>query len=560
MPRLKPEPLPLKLEQRTVETIQKLRHGFPLWARICYYIRTKRKTIEPLRLNHPQRQTWLAERQMLERYGRARIIVLKARQGGVTTGQQAANLHAVWAQKHVDAMTLAHTAPDTGRIFVITNRAVQYFPPEMLPAMGPKATAEVSFPGLDTHFWTGSAGASRTGRGLTLKRVHGSEFAFWDDPGDILSAIAPALVPNRSVIVLETTADEMGSAAHEFWLAAMRGENGYLPLFFPWWECDREHYRMPLLAPDELGELTDEEAALMAGGLNLEQIKWRRATMREFGRRKFFREYAEDPDSCWAAVGEMFFDEAQLRVLKARAPQPIGRLEQGGLSDAWGSLVSRAAPQMTGTALGHRQSVGIYQEGLTFYGDPPVDGESVVIGVDTAEGSGLDSSAFVARALPDWRLLMTFNSSTITPGQLAALLADWGERLEPREGRAYLVIEKNAHGITVLRDLRDKYEYPSSDIYHRMPPDREKKTKRSERIGWHTSAETKPLMLDAARDLFSAAEDGYAGVPAAEVIGDAMGVQSKSGGVVELTGRDMLVAEMLCWLGRFRARRGISVS
>jgi hypothetical protein len=74
------------------------------------------------------------------------------------------------------------------------------------------------------------------------------------------------------------------------------------------------------------------------------------------------------------------------------------------------------------------------------------------------------------------------------------------------------VIEKNAHGITVLRHLRDDHEYPVASIYHRATLDDDQNEKLG-RIGWATTAESKPIMLDAGRELLNAARDKLAGVP-----------------------------------------------
>jgi hypothetical protein len=114
---------------------------------------------------------------------------------------------------------------------------------------------------------------------------------------------------------------------------------------------------------------------------------------------------------------------------------------------------------------------------------------------------------------------------------------------------ALLVVEKNAHGITVLRHLRDDHLYPIDRIYHRRPLDQTTDNE-SERIGWATTAESKPLLLDAGRELLNAAKDGHAGVPPLAVIKDAFGVRRNDKGKIELNGKDMLVADMLAWIGR----------
>jgi hypothetical protein len=132
--------------------------------------------------------------------------VLKGRQGGISTDQQARNLHQICTAPGFDAMTLAHIRDDTDKLFAITQRAVENYPEFLRTPFGSGMAREISIPEMDATFYTGTAGAKRTGRGLTLKRVHGSEFAFWDQPRQTLAAITPALVPSQSVVTLETTA------------------------------------------------------------------------------------------------------------------------------------------------------------------------------------------------------------------------------------------------------------------------------------------------------------------------------------------------------------------
>ncbi|AHG92208.1 hypothetical protein J421_4673 (plasmid) [Gemmatirosa kalamazoonensis] len=464
-------------------------------------------------LNDVQRAIGDVEREELTTKGQARIMVLKARQGGVSTDQQGRALHQIWSERGFDALTLAHTKEDTEKLFGITTRAIEHFPPALLPRLGEKGTTEVSFPGRDARLYTGTAGSKRTGRGLTIKRFHGSEFAFWGDPVALLGSVTPALVPQGSIVVLETTASGFDSPAHNFWREA--AARGYRAVFYPWWLCDRANYRLPLFAYDELGALTDEEQLLLtAHGLDLEQLKWRRAKIAELTRTLFLQEYAEDPESCWAAVGGMFFDAQQIKALMLAAPEPRSVELNGALQ--------------------------LY--------DAPTN-ERVIIGADTAEGTGGDRSTFTARTRTTWKLRATFEDPNITPREFAALLNTWGRRLAVGGTPAFLVVEKNAHGITVLRHLVDDHQYPLAAIYHRVAHDQSQR-EQSGRIGWATTAESKPLMLDAGRELVTAAVERVAGNPSKAALRDAFAVRRGADGRYDLNGRDMLVSEMLAWLGR----------
>jgi len=307
-PNAAPDPAPTRPPATAAEHfIARLKRDREEWARRCYRIRDKLGVIRPLVFNEVQRDIWADERRQLRATGQCRQFILKGRQGGVSTYEQAAALHDIWSVPNFDALTLAHTREDTDGLFEITQRAIEHHPPALLPVLGGKESREISFPGLDTHFYTRTAGSKRTGRGMTLRRVHCSEFAFWDDPEGSLSSLTPALVPHGSIIALETTASGFDTPAHQFWLEAKA--RGYTALFYPWWRCDRANYRLPLLEPDELGTLEDDEQLLVRNhGLTLEQIKWRRAKIGEMLRPKFMTEYPEDDESCWAAEGGMFYD------------------------------------------------------------------------------------------------------------------------------------------------------------------------------------------------------------------------------------------------------------
>jgi hypothetical protein len=487
------------------------RRSFEWWARLRFRILDKDGRDAPLILNKAQRLVLATEERLMRERGEVRLFVLKGRQGGVTTFEQARSLHLCSTTEGVGALTLTDNGDTTEKVFYITQYALERGDGSW-PALGDKRAHELIFTDLASRFFTGTAGGRRVGRAITLRRFHGSEFAMWDAPRKTLKAVTPALVPNGSTIVLETTASGFESEAHKFWKECLAGKNSYTALFIPWWLCDEQHYRLPLFAPDELGRLADDEQALVkAQGLTLEQIKWRRKMIGDMGYEDFLQEYPEDEESCWLAAGGMYYSAAELRILIQRAPTPIE------------------------TDLGGEREVFAH----------PVEGERVILGADTAEGTGGDASTYVARAFEGWKLKETFSSNTIAPREFAALLASRGRAF----GGALLVVEKNMHGITVLRHLRDDEKYPIGLIYHRMPPD-QAHPEASERIGWATTEESKPIMLSAGRELLNAAKTGLAGMPAKAVLLDALGVRRDKNGRYDLNGRDILVGEMLAWIGR----------
>jgi hypothetical protein len=485
------------------------------WAPHCFRIADKQLRLRRLDLNPVQRAIGAAERDELAKHGNARLYILKGRRAGVTTDQQARSLHCCWSTPFANTLTLAHTRDATDRIFEqITKRAIDNFPPELLPTLGDRGAKEIHFKTLGSHFYTSTAGSGNAARGGGLVRAHLSEYAFYDDAAMVRRAVTPSMIPQGSTIILETTASGFDSEPHQFYRAAKRGENGYRALFFPWWQCDPANDRKPLLSPDDLGTLEpDEQQIVDLYGVSIEQIKWRRHMIGEMGGlTDFLQEYPEDDESCWLTAGNMFFDATLLRGLKLSAPEPIETTPDG---------------------------VRIYAR---YEGNEPV-----VIGSDTAEGGGGDGSTFVVRGFKTWALYADYSSNSIEPIPFAALLNTTGRAY----GNALLVVEKNMHGITVLRELRDEHRYPIGAIYHRRAHDKTQQHEEEQnKIGWATTAESQPLLLDAGRELFQAVKDGYASCPSSPTITDAFGVRRDENGKVSLNGKDVLVAEMLAWIGR----------
>jgi hypothetical protein len=494
--------------------VARLKGSLPVWAGKCYTILDKDRKEVALIFNGVQRAIYLAERAEMREKGRVRQFILKGRQGGVTTLEEAANLHAIWSVKGAACLTLATDRELMDKVFTITTRAMEHFPTALLPPVGQRRIREINFPTRDSSYYTGTASADRAGAGLTLYRFHGTEFAHWEDPAGVLKAVGPSLENDGTTAVLETTGGGYGSDAHNFWKEAKAGGNGYTALFFPWWECDPVKYRLPLLERDELGQLSDDERDLVRRfGLDLEQIKWRRAKMKEYGRDDFLQEYAEDEETCWLSAGGMFYEADILKALKTRTPAAKST-ERGGTIE-W------------------------------FIQPKDVKGRCI-LGGDTAEGSGGgDRFTFTIRQMEGWKLVCKFEDAAIQPKGYAQLVNDVGRRL----ANPLLVIEKNQHGITVLRHLRDDHNYPVDRIYHRAPLDRPD-AQASERIGWATTGESIPLMLDAGRDLLNAAKEGLAGALSESAISDAFAVRRGPTGRISLNGKDVLVSEMLAWIGR----------
>ena len=77
------------------------------------------------------------------------------------------------------------------------------------------------------------AATRKAGRSFTASIAILDEWAFMAWPRQTLAAVKPTIDAGGKLFII-SSADGMGSAYHQFWQQAQRGENGYTPVFLPW--------------------------------------------------------------------------------------------------------------------------------------------------------------------------------------------------------------------------------------------------------------------------------------------------------------------------------------
>jgi hypothetical protein len=286
-------------------------------ARKLLRVRGRDGSIAPLEANPMQRQ--------FEARRGQRNIVLKARQLGMTTWTAGRFFLKTITRPGTLTLQVAHTLEAAEEIFRIVHRFLDWLPEEL--RTGPLATSranarQIIFPELDSQYKVVTAGDRNAGRGLTVQNLHCSELARWPgDPGETLAGLRASLAPMAEVI-LESTPQGAGGSFYEEWHAA--DETGTVRHFFPWWlEPQYTGWRV------DAGTLTEDELGLMKrAGLTLEQIGYRRQ-MRASLRRTWAQEYAEDPESCFLASGDCYFEMEPIEERLKEAPEPDQRRRNG---------------------------------------------------------------------------------------------------------------------------------------------------------------------------------------------------------------------------------------
>lgn len=282
--------------------------GFMAWLESdgCMIRDEHGKTI-PLRPNKVQRKIWdeMVKQAWQERP--IRLIVLKARQLGVTTFDEALQYFMVRSRANWESLLLAHTEPETGKIFKIAKRFWEH-DTDFTEGKPPKSN-EVIFrhPGGTAHFAIRTGGGHFVGSGGTLSALIITELAKWqgtanaveDQMASLLGSVAE--IPD-TFVVIESTANK-SDVSGEFrrrWELASSGNSDYAPVFCGWMDRDDYVRNEPLTLPLD----ADEQWLVESLGASDAQLAWRRHTIRNRynGRVDLFRqEFPSTPEEAWQA-------------------------------------------------------------------------------------------------------------------------------------------------------------------------------------------------------------------------------------------------------------------
>ena len=158
---------------------KKLLTDFPFYAKSALKIRTKEGKVAPLVLNPAQQILQAAVKKQLAAEGKVRVIILKARQQGLSTHVGGYLYYSVSQNTARKAMVITHHADSTRALFDMTKRYHENCPEILRPHTKYSSRRELSFDIMDSSYVVATAGGDSVGRGETLTHVHASELAFW---------------------------------------------------------------------------------------------------------------------------------------------------------------------------------------------------------------------------------------------------------------------------------------------------------------------------------------------------------------------------------------------
>lgn len=454
------------MRKELLEVRKRLLTDFSFYAQHALKIRTKSGDITQFKLNAAQRILQEAIDEEMKTRGYVRIIILKARQQGLSTHVGGFLYFSVSQQKARKAMVVTHHADSTRALFDMTKRYHDNCPDGLKPSTKYSSRRELSFDILDSSYVVATAGGDSIARGETLSHLHASELAFWSPSNakENWNGLIQA-VPNTkgTAVFVESTANGVSGIFYDLWKGAVEGTNGFRPVFIPWYvdPAYREEVEKPL------DHTPDEEDLIKKYNLDDGQLQWRRRKIAQNGIDLFRQEYPAEPDEAFLTTGRPVFNPEQLTQMISDAKEQTAKMALDG--EEWN----------------HNP-----RGELTQYYEHD-DKETYYIGADVAMGvRGGDWS--VAQVLDSNRRQVAVWRGQVHPDYFADILYHLGKYYNT----AKIIVENNSHGILTCTRLGKDYAY--ENMY--MTTEVDKITEReTTTYGFRTTVKTKPLIIDQLR-------------------------------------------------------------
>lgn len=462
-------------------------------------IRNKQSQLVPFKANHAQQLFNDIIEENTKRGKLHRYIILKARQLGMSTFTEGYIYHDTSTREYVNSLIIAHEEKATLNLFNMSRLFYEACPLAIRPMKKYSNGKELAFenptgddeeklrnPGLRSRITIATAGTTDTARSGTYHNVHVSEIAFFPNPQNTMTALLQCVPDEPNTFVcMESTANGIGGYFYDMWNAAVKGENDFTPIFFPWFadpnystpfstEEEKEEFieTVNYMHPDASGKLvhTDEWLLREQFDLTWEQLNWRKKTIANKcggDLDMFHQEYPATPDEAFIASGRPKFNLKAVKEYEL-ACQP---------------------PEAVGDLLHTKDTISINEndKGAFKMWLSPKKDVQYAIGADVAEGlvSGDYSVAIVLdsdlNVCAKWR-------GHIDPDLFGKEII----KLATLYNEAYIAVENNNHGLTTLKSILNEDYY---NLFYTKSYDKVNDTI-TKKLGWSTNVRTKPLAID----------------------------------------------------------------
>jgi len=332
-----------------------------------------------------------------------RIIVLKPRQIGISTLLRA---YAFWS-------AYVSTEPVSWGVISFHDRSAKHLrrmddkfhlslPTLLHRQFAIQNTIDLEFKESGARLSSYTAGGKGGTRSFTLTSAHLSEFAFYDDPDELLATVMATV--GEGQVIIESTPHQAGDAFHR--LVTGAPDNGWELCCFWWWQ-HKTYYAKP---PKDFEMSVEEDTLAKLYDLSDGQVLWRRRQILTLGLEKFRREYPACLDDAFHFTMSTYFH-----------PDDLAKI------------------------------TGVFFDGSERLYEEAIPNDSYVLGADVAAGVGLDYSTITIVSLSSLQPVYQWRSNTVIPVMFAEKILTVANEYN----MAMVLCESNNHGHVVLTRLKD---------------------------------------------------------------------------------------------------------
>ena len=532
----------------------------------CLKIVNKDGELVPFKLNAGQIIVDNIIADLEKRNKPVRLIILKARQMGISTYTEGYIFKKTTTQTFKTSSIIAHLDEASQNLFNMYKNFYENMPEVVKPMKKYLNSDLLSFenpseneedkkrnPGLKSKVTIRTAKNTKSGRSATIHYLHASEVAFWEDPKTLMTGLMQT-IPNKpnTAVILESTANGIGGYFYDMWEKAMKKENAFTPVFLPWFvdpgytmDFDSEEERNNFIEEverytvDSKGdkiltyerELIDMVKRDWNMDLTYEQLNWRLWCIQNNcggDIEQFQQEYPSTPEEAFIASGRPRFNVTKLK-------QYLRKTEEG----------VRGYLRWQGRNVVFEKD----DKGYLEIWNMPKAGEFYCIGGDVAEGliDG-DYSVGIVGNQNDMKVDAMWHGH-IDPDLFGEELV----KLAIFYNEAYIGTEANNHGLTTLKAIQklDYHNIYYSKVYDQIAD------RITQKIGWQTNAKTKPLMIDKLAEFI---REAYIGIKSKTIIKELLTyvIDDKGGTNAQQGCHDDTVMALAIWLQMILEGKGDS--
>lgn len=410
--------------------------------------------------------------------------------------------------KHQTAVIIGHEDTSAKNLYMMFRRYYDNSNPIFKPSVKYNTRSDLTFEryddggnqvGLGSVIKTATAKNTSAGRSDTVQFLHASEVGEWENGEELIASLMQTIpdLPN-TFIFLESTAKGKGNYFHKEWRNAEKGENNFVPFFFPWWLIDEYE----VYDDEDIGTLSEYEEFLISlfkKGFNtfsgdhyavteeqyIPKIKFYRRKSKDFASdpTRMYQEYPSVAKEAFVASGANVFPVLELEKMEHQTLEvdeyDYYNLKTGDNHEDY--ILDRIEYDPRVEDFTAVAPLKVF--------DLPEPGKEYVIGADVAEGlkNGDFSVAEVVettsmKTVARWR-------GHCDPDRFGEILGALGALYN----HALIGVEVNNHGLTTVQKLRDTYY---TNLYKREKGYDEDFEEPTSNLGWKTDVRTKRLAID----------------------------------------------------------------